>query len=63
VHVLGDDVTVAVLLAGIVDRQDVRMLQHADHVRFGEEHLARDALAVSSPLESTLYTLMATSRP
>ena len=46
VHVLGDDVAVAVFLAGIVDRQDVRMLQHADQVRFGEEHLARDARAL-----------------
>ncbi len=46
VHMLGHDVAVAVLFAGIVDRQDVRMLQHADHVRFGEEHLARDALAI-----------------
>ena len=40
VHVLGDDVVAAVLLAGIEDRQDVRVLQHADHVRFGQEHLA-----------------------
>ena len=46
VHVLGDDVAVAVLFAGIVDRQDVRMVQHADHVRFGQEHLARDARAL-----------------
>jgi hypothetical protein len=45
VHVLGDDVAMPVLLARVVDRQDVRMLQHPDHVRFGEEHLARDALA------------------
>ena len=45
-HVLGDDVVAAVLFAGVEDRQDVRMLQHADHVRFGEEHLARDARAV-----------------
>ncbi len=43
VHVLGDDVAVAALLAGIVDRQDVRVLQHAHHVRFRQEHLARDA--------------------
>jgi hypothetical protein len=49
VHVLRDDVAVAVLFARIVDRQDVRMLQHADHVRFGEKHLARDALAVLVP--------------
>src|SRR6187549_2340353 len=41
-HVLGDDVAAAVFFAGVVDRQDVRMLQHADHVRFREEHLARD---------------------
>jgi len=46
VHVLRDDVAVAVLLACVVDRQDVGMLQHADHVRFGQEHLARDLLAV-----------------
>ena len=45
VHVLGDDVAVAVLLAGVVDRQDVRVLQHADQVRFRQEHLARDARA------------------
>ena len=42
VHVLGDDVAAAVFFARVVDRQDVRMLQHADHVRFRQEHLARD---------------------
>ena len=41
-HVLGDDVAVAVLLARVIDGQEVRVLQHADHVRFGQEHLARD---------------------
>ena len=46
VHMLGHDVAVAVFLARIIDRQNVRMLQHADHVRFGEEHLAGDALAI-----------------
>ncbi len=35
-----------VLLTGVVNRQNVRVLQHADHVCFGEEHLARDALAI-----------------
>jgi len=45
-HVLGDDVAAAVFLAGIVDRQDVRMLQHADHVRFGQKHLARNLVAL-----------------
>jgi hypothetical protein len=39
---LGDDIVVAVLLPGVVDRHDVRVLQHPDHVRLGEEHLARD---------------------
>jgi hypothetical protein len=43
VHVLGDDVAVVALLARVVDRQDVRVLQHPDHVRLGEEHLPRDA--------------------
>jgi hypothetical protein len=42
VHVFGDDVAAAVFLTRVVDRQDVRMLQHADHVRFREEHLAGD---------------------
>ena len=42
VHVLGDDVAAPVFLAGVVDGQDVRMLQHAHHVRFRQEHLARD---------------------
>jgi hypothetical protein len=42
VHVLGDDVAAAVFLARVVDREDVRMLQHADHVRFRQEHLAGD---------------------
>jgi hypothetical protein len=46
VHVLRDDVAMTVLFARVVDRQDVGMLQHADHVRFGEEHLARDLLAI-----------------
>src|SRR6185295_19706167 len=41
-----DDVAAAVLLAGIVDGQDVRMLKHADHVRFRQEHLARDLRAL-----------------
>jgi hypothetical protein len=45
VHVLGHDVAVSVFLAGVVDRQDVRMLQHAYHVRLGEKHLACDPLA------------------
>ena len=45
-HVLGHDVAVAVFFAGVVDRQDVRVLQHADEMRFGEEHLARDARAL-----------------
>ena len=49
VHVLGHDIAVAVFLARIVDRQDVRMLQHADQVRFGEEHLARDTRALLVP--------------
>ena len=39
---LGDDAVVAALLARVVDRHDVRVLQHPDHVRLGEEHLARD---------------------
>ena len=42
VHVFGDDVAAAVFFARVVDGQDVRMLQHADHVRFREEHLAGD---------------------
>ena len=42
VHVFGDDVAAAVFFARVVDGQDVRMLQHADHVRFRQEHLARD---------------------
>jgi hypothetical protein len=50
VHVLHDDVIAAVLLAGVEDRQDVRVLQPAHHLRLVEEHLARDAqLASSSP--------------
>jgi hypothetical protein len=46
VHMLGHDVTMPVLLARIVDGQNIRVLQHADHVRFGQEHLACDALAI-----------------
>ena len=42
VHVFGDDVAAAVFFAGVVDRKDVRVLQHADHVRFRQEHLAGD---------------------
>ena len=45
-HVLGHDIAVAVLLARVIDGQDVRMLQHADQVRLGQEHLARDARAL-----------------
>jgi hypothetical protein len=40
VHVLGDDVAPAVLLARVEDRHDVRMLQLADHLRFAHEHAA-----------------------
>jgi len=54
VHVLGHDVAVTILFTGVVNRQNVRMLKHADHVRFGQKHLAGDALAISSPLASTL---------
>ncbi len=43
VHVLGDDVVGAVFLAGVVDRQDVGVLQAPHHLRFVEEHLASDA--------------------
>jgi hypothetical protein len=39
-HVLGDDVAAAVLLARVEDRHDVRMLQLADHLRFAHEHAA-----------------------
>ena len=39
---LGDDVEKAVFLACVVDRHDVRVLEHPDHVRLGEEHLSRD---------------------
>ena len=35
VHMLGHDIAMAVLFARIINRQDVRMLQHPDHVRFG----------------------------
>ena len=44
--VLADDVTVTILLAGIVDGQDVRMLEHSDQMGFGQEHLACDARPV-----------------
>ena len=37
----GYDVVLAVFLARVIDRHDVRMLQHANHVRFIEKHLAR----------------------
>ena len=40
VHVLGDDVAAAVLLARVEDRHDVRVLQLADHLRFAQEHAA-----------------------
>ncbi len=43
VNVLGNDVIVAVFLARIVDRQDVRVLEAPHHLRLVEEHLARDA--------------------
>ena len=39
---LGYDVVTAVLFARVVDRHDVRMLQHADHMRLVEEHLPRN---------------------
>ena len=40
VDVLGDDVTPPLLLARIVDRHDVRVLELADHVRLAHEHAA-----------------------
>ncbi len=49
VHVFGDDIAVAVFLAGVVDRQDIRVMQHAHHVGLGQEHLARHAGALVIP--------------
>ena len=46
VHVLGHDVAMTVFLACIVKRQNIRVLQHADHVRFRQEHLAGNSLAI-----------------
>ncbi len=43
VHVFHHHVAMAILFTGIVDGQDVRMLQHAHHVGLGQEHLARHA--------------------
>ena len=43
VHVLRHDVVAAVLLARIVDRQNVRVLEAPHHLRLVEEHLASDA--------------------
>ena len=40
---LSDDVALAVLFARVVNRKNVRVLKHPDEMRFGEEHLARDA--------------------
>jgi hypothetical protein len=40
-HVLGDDIVAAVLLARVVDRQNVRMLESAHHLGLVEEHFAR----------------------
>ena len=45
-NVFGDDVILAVFLARVVNRHDVRVLQHTDHVRFVIEHLARDLGAI-----------------
>jgi hypothetical protein len=49
VHMLGHDVAVAVFLTRIIDRKYVRMLQHADEVGFGKEHLARNACTLLVP--------------
>ena len=46
----------SVFLARVVNRHDVRMLQHADHVRFVEEHFAGDACA-SAPNVGYAYLL------
>jgi hypothetical protein len=40
VHVLGDDVAAAVFFARVEDRDDVRVLQLADHLRLAHEHAA-----------------------
>jgi hypothetical protein len=44
--VLGNNVVTAIFFAGVVDRHDIRMLQHANHVRFIKEHLAGDLRAL-----------------
>jgi hypothetical protein len=46
VDVLHDDIVVAVLHPGVVYRQDIRMLQVANHLRLCKEHLARSAGAI-----------------
>ncbi len=46
VDVLHHHVIPAVFLASIIDWQDIRMLQHPDHVRLIEEHLARNPRAL-----------------
>ena len=56
-HVLGHDIAVAVFFARIVDRKNVRMLQHADQVRFGEEHLARNTRPLLIPTGLTVVDL------
>ena len=43
VHMLGHDVAVTVLFARVVDRHDVRVLQHAHKMRLGQKHLTGDA--------------------
>ena len=54
-HVLGDHVAAAVLLARVVDGHELRMLQHAHHVRLGEEHLARDARLLAASSSPSLW--------
>ena len=49
VHMLGHDVAVTVFLTRIVDGKNVRMLQHADEMSFGKEHLARNTRTLLVP--------------
>ena len=39
-NMFGDYVVGTVLFTGVIDRHDIRVLQHPDHVRLVEEHLA-----------------------
>ena len=54
--VFGNDVVAAVFFAGVVNREDIRVLQHTHHVGFAEKHFASHVgIGVVNPGAAVVY--------